>query len=151
VLQPFYLGLVDVLVLFGLAYTREIPHSAAEGSTLSTEDMKILASDYVDLVIVANLVKRIITGSYNPFVKNKHGRSNENISSVMLKIKISTSVIVVCFINRLRCFVSAHPDAEVVRVKLLIFGAFLATAFVLGILEFLHVKSELIEAQLQDH
>ena len=47
----------------------------------------------VDIVMIANLVKMIITGSYNSFVSKKHDDENEKVSSGMLKVKMSTSIM----------------------------------------------------------
>jgi uncharacterized protein (TIGR00645 family) len=148
-LPVFYLGLVIVLFLYGIAYLRGVFSIIAEASTSSTESMEIAVLDFVDVVMVANLVKMIITGSYNSFVSKDHGRQNENISSGTLKIKISTSIIVVCSIHLLRNFVADRLHWEDIQSKLWIFAAFLATTLVLGILEYMHVKSQAIEAQVK--
>jgi uncharacterized protein (TIGR00645 family) len=149
ILPVFYLGLVIVLFLYGMTYLKSLFSIVAEASTLSTENMKIVVLDFVDVVMIANLVKMIIAGSYNSFVSKDHGRQNENISSGTLKIKISTSIIVVCSIHLLRSFVANGLNWEVMQCKLWIFAAFLATTLVLGILEYMHVKGEAIEAQIK--
>jgi uncharacterized protein (TIGR00645 family) len=149
ILPLFYLGLVIVLFLYGIAYLRGIFSIIAEAPTFSTENMEIIVLDFVDVVMIANLVKMIIAGSYNSFVSKDHGRQNENISSGTLKIKISTSIIVVCSIHLLRNFVAEGLNWEVIQCKLWIFAAFLATTLVLGILEYMHVKGEAIEAQIK--
>jgi uncharacterized protein (TIGR00645 family) len=149
VLPLFYLGLVIVLLLYGIAYVKGIFLIVAGAPAFSTENMKIVVLDFVDVVMIANLVKMIITGSYNSFVSKDHGRQNENISSGTLKIKISTSIIVVCSIHLLRNFVAERLSWEDIQCRLWIYAAFLATTLVLGILEYMHVKSEAIEAQVK--
>jgi uncharacterized protein (TIGR00645 family) len=140
ILPLFYLGLVLVLFVYGLAYARGVFAVLIAGAHFSTEDMEIVVLDFVDVVMIANLVKMIITGSYNSFVSKDHGRPNENISSGTLKIKISTSIIVVCSIHLLRNFVADRVTLEAIQTKLWIFGVFLATTLVLGILEYLHIQ-----------
>jgi uncharacterized protein (TIGR00645 family) len=149
VLLLFYLGLVAVLLMFAFAYARELVLLTMHAASMSIEEMKIVALEFVDVVMVANLIKMIISGSYNSFVSKDHGRPNENISSGTLKIKISTSIIIVSAIYLLRNFVSANSAWEDIRVKLLIFASFLATTLVLGILEYLHVKGQEIESTLK--
>jgi uncharacterized protein (TIGR00645 family) len=149
ILPLFYLGLAFVLALYGLAYLKEILKLAAHGTSLSTEDMKIVVLDFVDVVMVANLVKMIIGGSYNSFVSKLHGRPNENVSSGTLKIKISTSIVIVCSIHLLRMFVADHQTAAEVSIKLQIFYAFLAATLVLGVLEYLHILGELREKEFE--
>jgi uncharacterized protein (TIGR00645 family) len=149
VLPLFYLGLVIVMCLYGLAYAKEIVASVRHAPGVAIEEMKVVVLDFVDLVMVANLVKMIITGSYNSFVSKEHGRPNENISSGTLKIKISTTIVIVSSLNLLRSFVGAPGSADELRLKLWIFYAFLATTLVLGVLEYLHVSGQAIEADIE--
>jgi len=145
ILILFYLGLAIVLLLYGYTYAKEIIHVVREASGLSTEQMKLVALDFVDLVMIANLMKMIISGSYNSFVSKEHGRPNENNSSGTLKNKISTSVIVFSMVNLLGDFLVKGLTLEMVSVKLYIFELFLAASLVLGVMELLHVKCEAIE------
>lgn len=140
----FYLGLIVVLCLYGVAFSRELFEVLKHGLTAKTEEMKIIVLDLVDIVMLANLVKMIITGSYNSFISKDHGYKNENISSGMLKIKISTSIIVVCMIHLLGMFVG-DINMNLLLPKLYIFGMFLIAAIVLGVLEFLHIKGDMLD------
>jgi uncharacterized protein (TIGR00645 family) len=149
ILVLFYLGLVVVMLLYAYAFVRSILLLAPQAPGFSTDQMKIVVLDFVDIVMVANLVKMIIAGSYNSFVSKAHGRPNENISSGTLKIKISTSIIVVCSIDLLRNLIIPNVDWDHMRIKLSIFSLFLVTTLVLGILEYLHIKGQAIEAGIQ--
>lgn len=144
-LIAFYLGLVAILFLYGFAYVKEIIHLTVTSLQMSTDELKIVVLDTVDVVMIANLVKMIIAGSYNSFISKDHGYLNESISSGMLKIKIGTSILVVSAIHLLKEFVNKSTDWDNLHKQLLIYVAFLATALVLGILEYLHVKSEVME------
>jgi uncharacterized protein (TIGR00645 family) len=148
-LIPFYLGLVPVMLVYGYAYLRGIIDVIAKAPSLSTESMMLLTLDFVDMVMVANLIKMIITGSYNSFVSKHHGRPNENISSGTLKIKISTSIITVGAIHLLREFEADELHWSNIQIKLGIFAAFLGTTLVLGILEYLHIKGLAVESRIQ--
>lgn len=151
-LPLFYIGLVPILLMYGLSYGMSIIeifiHAWHAWMLPSTDEMKITALDAVDVVMIANLIKMIMTGSYNSFISKAHGRLNENISSGMLKIKISTSVIVVMMIHLLRSFVEQEYNFDLLTKQLAIFAAVLIGALVLGFLEFLHVKSEKIEHEM---
>ena len=143
VLPLFYAGLIVVLALYGWTYVKEITHIALAVGNSTTDDMKVAALDAVDIVMVANLVKMVIAGSYHSFVSKLHGRKNENVSSGTLKVKIATSVIVVATIHLLRMFISTeHVDPAALHTGLCIYGAFLASAAVLGGLEYLHIIGE---------
>lgn len=151
ILPLFYLGLVVAMVLYGYSYLDEIIHLATQGfrsQSIKLDDMKLIVLDLVDTVMVANLVKMIIAGSYHSFISKKHGYANEAISSGMLKIKIQTSIIVVGSIHLLKEFVTHTSWAEL-SMQLFIYGAFLASGMVLGVLEYLHIKGEVLEADAE--
>lgn len=143
----FYLGLVVVLAMYFYAFVKELYHLVLQTPHLSTDEMKVIALDMVDVTMISNLIKMIITGSYNSFISKEHGRKNEQITSGMLKIKIATSVIVVALIHLLQGFVSDVVNWDLVFKKLDLFAAFLAAALVLGVLEYLHIKSEVLEKE----
>ena len=106
-LIPFYFGLVAVLVFYGVAYFEELFKFLLNRGA-SMDDVKLFALDTIDIVMVANLIKLIITGSYNSFVSKNHGYTAENISSGELKIKIATSIVVLAMIHLLKSFVSTE-------------------------------------------
>jgi uncharacterized protein (TIGR00645 family) len=149
VLPVFYLGLVLILILFGYVYLKELLVSARLSLTTTSENMEIVVLNFVDVVMIANLAKMIITGSYNSFVSKEHGRLNENISSGTLKIKIATTIVIVSALHLLRELVARHSSTEEVEVQLSIFAGFLLTTLVLGILEYLHAKQQSIEAEIE--
>lgn len=149
VLPLFYLGLAIVLLLYGYSFSKEVIHIFLESSHKGMDDMKVIVLDIIDVVMIANLIKMIITGSYNSFISKEHGYKNENVSSGMLKIKISTSIIVVASIHLLKSFISDKVDWDVIFKQLDIYGAFLISALILGVLEYLHVKSEVLEYSIQ--
>lgn len=151
ILPLFYLGLMGVLLLYGYSFIKEIGHIFIESPHDGMDAMKVVVLDTIDIVMIANLIKMIITGSYNSFISKDHGYKNENISSGMLKIKISTSIIVVSSIHLLKSFISPTIDWNVIFKQLDIYAAFLVSALVLGVLEYIHVKSEVLEHKLEQH
>jgi len=149
ILPLFYLGLVAVMLLYGFAFAKQIIATILEAQTVTTDEMKVVVLDFVDVVMVANLVKQIITGSYNSYISKEHGRLNENMSSGTLKIKISTSILIVCSIHLLRTFVSDQATIEEVTKQVYIYGAFLVGTIILGIMEYLYIKGEAIEKRTE--
>lgn len=110
--------------------------------TLSNEILMQTLED-VDIVMIANLVKMIITGSYNSFVDKGHRIEGEQISSGALKVKMSTSVMGVSSIHLLQTFINAeHVDFEVIIKQLCIHGIFIVGAIILAWIDFLHCKTE---------
>ena len=143
ILPLFYLGLVIVLALYGYAYGIHV--FSLFSHSIGIEEMKIIVLDLIDIVMIANLVKMIITGSYHSFIAKDHGKEDGNTSSGILKIKIASSIIVVGMIYLLRIFVS-DPSLmvpwDVLAKQLAIFGTFIIATLSLGKLEDMHAKME---------
>lgn len=108
----------------------------------------IRALEDVDIVMVANLVKSIITGSYNSFVSKEHGYLGENVSSGTLKVKMGTSLIGISSILLLQIFLSTITAVtwDTIYKLLSLHAAFLVSSLVLAVIELIHCKSEYYEA-----
>lgn len=144
-LIPFYFGLIISLGAYVVSYFWEI-YDLISKPIPHTETMMFALLAFVDVVMVANLVKMIITGSYNSFVSKNHGFKNENISSGMLKVKMSTSIIGVSSIHLLQSFVNVNNVSwDNINKQLLIHGAFIIGAISMIVIEYLHAKAEQIE------
>ena len=147
-LLPFYFGLAVVLFLYGWAYFNVLVESFhAPGNDI--DHMKLVVLDLIDAAMVANLIKMIVTGSYNSFISKEHGYKGENISSGMLKIKIATSVVVIMMIHLLKDFMHYEVNFDALEKDLAIFGAISVVTMILGLLEYIHIKGEQIEHSQQ--
>jgi uncharacterized protein (TIGR00645 family) len=141
-LIPFYIGLAIVLFFYGVAYFHELlMFIRSYTASTSIDEIKLFALDAIDIVMVGNLIKMIITGSYNSFVSKNHGYTGENISSGELKIKITTSIIVLCSVHLLTAFIGTEESWMQIEKQLIIFGAFVISALVLSIIEYIHNRS----------
>lgn len=148
-LIPFYIGLISVLCLYEFAFAKQILHMFSMNS-ITTESMMLVVLEAVDVVMIANLVKMIISGSYNSFVSKTHGYQNENASSGMLKVKMSMSIIGVSSIHLLQSFVDAsHISMEIITKQLAIHGMFIIGTVGIAIVEYLHVKGDAIEHETE--
>lgn len=136
-LIPFYIRLCWTLIV--LLY-----HFFPDGHISSEHLMETLEA--VDIVMVANLVKMIITGSYNSFVDKYHGIEGEKVSSGALKVKMSTSIMGVSSVHLLQTFIAADKtDWATIYKQLAIHGIFIIGAIILAMIDFLHVKAESLE------
>lgn len=133
-LIPFYLYLFwTLLYLMG--------HFVTDGHISNETLMATLEA--VDVVMIANLVKMIITGSYNSFVDKNHTESSEKVSSGLLKVKMSTSVMGVSSIHLLQSFISAETlDWDTIWKQVLIHGVFIIGSAFLAWIDYLHSKTE---------
>lgn len=144
-LIPFYLGLIFALFLYLRAYYATLFELYEHA--MSSEQMMMSILELVDIVMIANLIKMSITGSYNSFVSKKHSYDNENISSGMLKIKMGTSIVGVSSIHILQQFVAHNIPWDDLLKLLAMHAAFLLGALVLAFIEYLHDKGESIHTK----
>ena len=109
---------------------------------ISNEDL-MTTLEAVDTVMVATLVKMIITGSYHSFVDKNHGEPGENSSSGLLKVKLASSIMGVTSIHLLQSFINVeHLSWDTINKQLIIHGIFMGGCLVLAIVDYLHCKSE---------
>ena len=109
---------------------------------ISNEDL-MTTLEAVDTVMIATLVKMIITGSYHSFVDKNHGEPGENSSSGLLKVKLASSIMGVTSIHLLQTFISVeHLSWDTINKQLIIHGVFMVGCLVLAIVDYLHCKSE---------
>lgn len=147
-LIPFYLGLFIAMLVYTYVYVNEIIDLVEHAHGMTKNIVLLATLELVDIVMIANLVKMIITGSYNSFVDKTHGVDGEKISSGMLKVKMSTSLIGVSSIHLLQTFISPLKEAtkelreETLHTQLIIHATFLAGALILAVIDYLHCKSE---------
>jgi uncharacterized protein (TIGR00645 family) len=150
-LIPFYIGLIISLAIFTYIDVKEIYHLFHIIKELDEDAGMTIILKLIDLTMIANLVKMIIVGSYTSFFQ-KHGRHdnstddpNLNTSSGVLKVKIATSLIGVTSINLLQTFINpVAVDPTIFRNQLIIHVMFLIGAVVLAVVDWLHVKAEML-------
>lgn len=144
-LVPFYVGLIFSQVFYCIKFVENVWGLGKNFLTFDENQMMLAVLSLVDVVMIANLVRIIITGSYNAFVE-KMKDSIENISSGYLKVKIGMSLIGVSSIHLLQAFInsSATSDREV-HIKVLIHLVFLVSTIGLSVVEYLHQKSKTFE------
>jgi len=131
-LIPFYLKLGWCLIHLLYLFIFE------KVQTLDTME----ALESIDIVMIANLIKMIISGSYNSFVSKTHGYKNENISSGALKLKMGTSLIGVSSIYLLALFFNDNVKLEMLYKPIALHATFLIGALLMAIINFFHEKAE---------
>jgi len=151
VLAFFYFGLIVGQICYAWVYAKEIAHMLTEINTYTTNTIMLALLELVDMVMIANLVKMIVTGSYNSSINRNHGYSNENVSSGILKVKMSTSLIGVTSIHLLQSFInSSNIQWEDFYKKLIIHAIFLLGGIALAYIEYLHDKGDAINPHDND-
>ncbi len=151
-LIPFYMGLFIVLLAYLKVYCLEL-YEMVFHIKLSSENILLMSLEMVDVVMIANLIKMIITGSYTSFVNKDHSIKGERpASSGILKVKMATSLIGVSSIHLLKTFIecSVHTkDWNTLWQQVVIHVSFLIGAFILAWIEYIHVKGEALELKTE--
>jgi uncharacterized protein (TIGR00645 family) len=156
VLPIFYLVLFVSLLFYAYFDIHEfVEEYIYHFHELNKTSAMLVFIELIDIVMISNLGKMCITGSYNSFVSKLHGYKNENISSGLLKVKMSTSLVGVTAIALLqKCFIVDKLGNLITTWDTLyklgfVHGLFLLASIVLEIVDFLHEKVELSEGKHQ--
>ena len=141
-LIPFYFGLFATMLVYTWVFFKEIIHLVTHAATIDRNGILLITLELVDIVMIANLVKMIITGSYHSFVDKNHKYTTEKASSGMLKVKMHTSLIGVSSIQLLQTFIRPNTTWETLSHQLIIHAAFIGGALILAYVDYLHEKAE---------
>ncbi len=140
-LIPFLLRLFWTLSVLGF-------HFVVYSHVDSAEIMEVLEA--VDVIMIATLVKMIITGSYHSFIDKDHGDVNENSSSGLLKVKLATSILGVTTVHLLQAFVTLGTltkqseiieQTMIINQQLIVHVVFIIGCIALAVVDYLHCKS----------
>lgn len=135
----FYFGLIIGMCCYAWVYAKEVWHLLVEVNVFTKESIMLAVLELVDMVMIAWLVRSIITGSYNSAVSKEHGFAGENITSGLLKVKMSTSIITVSTIWMLQSYINAaHVSWDHLIKQTLVHLVFLGTGIALAYAEYLH-------------
>lgn len=150
-LVPFYFGLIIAQCIYLYWFSKDVVHMVTHATTFSKEAGMLIILELVDIVMIANLIKMIISGSYTSFITKDHPETAEKSSSGLLKVKMATSLVGVSSIHLLQSFINAEKTTwEDLTKQMWIHGMFLLGALVLMIIEHIHVKCEVMEHQIEN-
>ncbi len=136
--------------MYAWVYLKEVWHLCHEAGAITKEASMLLIVELIDMAMIANLVRMIVAGSYTSFVNKNHGEHSEKASSGTLKAKMATSLIGISSIHLLQTFIE-HGfvyDGHLLG-QLLIHVSFIIGAMALMWIEYIHVKAEVLEHQLE--
>ena len=143
-LIPFYIVLILALGVYTYFDVYEFVEYIHQIGSINKTTAMLTFIELIDMTMIANLGKMIITGSYNSFVDKNHGRQNEHMSSGMLKVKMATSLVGITSIALLKTSVSITPDTpwDLLLKLSFVHGVFLLSSVVLQVVDFMHEKAE---------
>jgi uncharacterized protein (TIGR00645 family) len=102
----------------------------------------------VDMAMVANLIKMIISGSYQTFVNRIAADHTEKVGSGLLKVKMGGSLVGISSIHLLAAFINAAGQTNrELKIKSAIHLIFLVSTIGLAVIDYLHVSSKKFEPE----
>lgn len=147
-LIPFYFVLILALAVYTYFDVKEFIEYVHRLSHIDKQAAMLTFIELIDITMIANLGKMIITGSYNSFVSKVHDYTGENVSSGMLKVKMATSLVGVTAIELLKESVNIHEVAWDTLYKIaFVHVTFLLSAIILEVVDYMHEKLEIKKEQ----
>jgi uncharacterized protein (TIGR00645 family) len=151
-LIPFLLVLALALTVYTYFDVKEFIEYILRIRRLNKEAAMLTFVELIDITMIANLGKMIITGSYNSFVSKSHGVEGENVSSGMLKVKMATSLVGVTAIAMLQKSIDIYKvDWDTLYKLAFVHTVFLLSAIILAAVDYLHLKSTTYEHVIQEN
>ncbi len=110
---------------------------------MSETTLMLAVLTLIDITMIGNLIKMIITGSYQTFVEKITADHSEKVGSGLLKVKMGSSLVGVSSIHLLQSFInSSEQSNRELFVKVVIHMVFLLSTIGLSFIDFLHSKSD---------
>ena len=142
-LLPFYFGLIIAQIFYSIKFCEMVFDLCKDFQHLTESQLMLVVLSLIDITMVANLIKMIVTGSYQTFIEHVSTDSSEKVSSGLLKVKMGSSLIGVSSIHLLQVFINpiGITDRELI-VKAGIHIIFLISTIGLAWIDYLHGKTE---------
>lgn len=155
ILLIFYVGLVIAFLAYAIKFCFIEYQIIVDSLYVKENQVLIGILTLVDLAMIANLIKMVITGSYQSFV-DKVPENTEKVSSGLLKVKMSTSLVGVTAIHLLKDFIESmdikNHDTQYfysLGIKVGIHIIFIISSRQLAKIDLIHSESELIEEKTE--
>ena len=157
---PLYIGLIVAQVVYCYLFMIELSHlvmSAFSTTHVSEADVMLVVLGLIDVVMIANLLVMVIVGGYETFVSRldleNHPDQPEWLSHVnagVLKIKLSTAIIGISSIHRLKSFINAANLSEhTLMWQVVIHVVFLFSALAMALVD--KTMTQTLALQHQKH
>lgn len=146
ILVVFYIGLLIALVFFALFFIGDLVHIGKEvisgiatGNGIGHQDMLLLILGIIEMVMLANLMNIVKTGSYSIFVKKNGSEHTHEIAWInhvdpgILKIKVSMALVNIAGVYLLSDFIHTNNvSVQVILVRVLIYIALVVGSLILA-------------------
>lgn len=147
-LVAFYIGLVGALAVYAVSFGYKLIKVAQSVFTYDEADMIMAMLGLIDAALVASLIVMVMVAGYENFV-SRFDDANADVSFLgkldagSLKIKVASSIVAISSIHLLQIFLNANQyENGKLMWYMLIHLAFVVSAVMLGVLEWLTAKEK---------
>ncbi|MEQ8327060.1 MAG: TIGR00645 family protein [Parvibaculum sp.] len=148
ILVVFYLGLAAALAVYAVSFGVKFLKIAKTALTASEAEMILSMLSLIDAALVASLVVMVMLASYENFVSRFDDAQTDltwlgKLDAGSLKIKVASAIVAISSIHLLQVFLNANQyDNEKILWLTVIHIAFVVSALVLGILEWIQAQTK---------
>lgn len=148
ILVVFYLGLAAALAVYAVSFGVKFLKIAKTALTASEAEMILSMLSLIDAALVASLVVMVMLASYENFVSRFDDAKTDltwlgKLDAGSLKIKVASAIVAISSIHLLQVFLNANQyDNEKILWLTVIHLAFVVSALVLGILEWIQAQTK---------
>jgi uncharacterized protein (TIGR00645 family) len=148
ILVVFYLGLAAALAVYAVSFGVKFLKIAKTALTASEAEMILSMLSLIDAALVASLVVMVMLASYENFVSRFDDAKTDltwlgKLDAGSLKIKVASAIVAISSIHLLQVFLNANQyDNEKILWLTVIHIAFVVSALVLGILEWIQAQTK---------
>jgi uncharacterized protein (TIGR00645 family) len=111
ILLIFYAGLILAQFFYCFKFCQEVWALAQHFRTLEESQIMLAVLTLIDIAMIANLLKMIVSGSYQTFIE-KVEDSSEKVSSGILKVKMGGSLVGISSIHLLQAFMNVKEISD---------------------------------------
>jgi len=148
ILVVFYLGLAAALAVYAVSFGVKFVKITKSALTASEAEMILSMLSLIDAALVASLVVMVMLASYENFVSRFDDAKTDltwlgKLDAGSLKIKVASAIVAISSIHLLQVFLNANQyDNEKILWLTVIHIAFVVSALVLGILEWIQAQTK---------
>ncbi|MEQ8950891.1 TIGR00645 family protein [Parvibaculum sp.] len=148
ILVVFYLGLAAALAVYAVSFGVKFLKIAKTALTASEAEMILSMLSLIDAALVASLVVMVMLASYENFVSRFDDAKTDltwlgKLDAGSLKIKVASAIVAISSIHLLQVFLNANQyDNQKILWLTVIHFAFVVSALVLGILEWIQAQTK---------
>ena len=147
-LAPIYFGLSLAILALGIKFFIELVHLMTDIVEMSEASMILVVLSLVDLAMVGGLLLMVMISGYENFVSQLDIPEGEEklswlgkMDSSSLKAKIAASIVAISSIHLLKKFMEIETiENDKLMWYVLMHITFVASAFAMGVLDFLSSK-----------